>query len=156
MSTSNEWQLWGLFLMMGFGFAAGFVFDLLRVWRVLTHPSPPKVFVQDVLFCVGSATAFFFCLIPLTGGAVRGPFLLGAAAGGAVYFATCGRILLPAVRWVLRLWRRITAPIRLAGRFVFGALTGAIRAVFRPLCRRGRIWVKKVKLFIKKVLQVRG
>lgn len=154
MGWDNDWQLSGLFLAAGLGFVLGLVFDLLRVLRALTHPSAAAVFWQDVLFCVGGATAFFFFLLPITGGTVRGYLLLGTAVGFAVYLGTFGRFLVSLCQKASRVWGRLTAPLRRAGARLLAGIGTVFVRITAPLRGCGKICLKKVGIFIKKVLHV--
>lgn len=71
-------SLWcGAFLLM--------VYDGLRIFRRVVPHSPAAVGVEDFFFWVGSGLYLFSRVFQENEGALRGYFLLGAAAGMAAW-----------------------------------------------------------------------
>lgn len=150
MLWENGWQLQGLFLSCGLGFLLGLWYDGLRLLRTLLRWGRIGTFIADVLFCVSAALCLFFFSFPLTGGAVRGYLLLGAAVGFAVYLGTIGRV---SVRFCVRIGRGFVRVMRPIGRGIHAVLQ-RMAAPFVIIGRFGRKKTKKIAFFLKKLLHI--
>lgn len=150
MGWENNWQLNGLFLSCGFGFLTGVWYDVLRVIRTVLRFGKIGVFLSDMLFCVSTATAFFFFSFPLTGGAVRGYLLLGTALGFVVYLYTVGRVFVWFCLAIVRFIKRLTGPLFRLVSAIFGKIATLLSV---PVCFV-RKKTKKIVFFLKKLLHI--
>lgn len=99
---ANAVQLQELFLAGGMGFLLGAYYDVFRVIRCLWRPSTAAVFVQDVLYFITAAPMTFVFLLAITGGVWRWYIGVGWIIGFAAYRYTVGRILVKAVKALLK------------------------------------------------------
>lgn len=109
----------------GVGILLAALYDLFRLWRVLTSPPPRRVFFQDLLFFVLAAALTQLGALPVSRGKIRLFHLLAIGLGGLVYGQTAGRLTLPLFRLIRRGWE------------------GLGRAIARPADRMARFWKKK-------------
>lgn len=115
-----------LFAFLLLGIALFLLYDLLRLWRLLTG-SVVLSFIADILWWITAAFACFSFLLAYFDGAVRVLPLLACGAGFAAGYFTLGRVTKP-------LWVKLSKPIR---------------AFFSSLRKK----VQKVNKKVKKVLQ---
>lgn len=101
MEYSN-WQqliifLYGLIVGMGFGF----VFDVLRAFRVFFY-GKISVFLQDFFYFLFCALVSFVYLFILNRGQVRLFALMALTIGALGYYLTAGKFLFPFIRRLLQ------------------------------------------------------
>ena len=135
----SEW-LWGV----GWGLCLGAAFGLYGFLRLIFCPGRVLAFAADVLFCAAAGVATFLFDLGLTGGRLRGYWLLGVAVGFIADRVTVGR-------WLSPIARRSAAGLRRIGGQADRRITAAaakIGRVTRTVCS-----IEKFRLFFKKALK---
>lgn len=77
------------------GIIAGLVYDLYRTIRYHSKPSKLITYIQDFLFWVIITWVFFFTLIKINWGEIRGYIILGFFLGVIIYIITFSKYIYP-------------------------------------------------------------
>lgn len=120
---SAQLALFGQSVLLGL--AAGFLYDLLRAFRMRRRE---LTWLLDLLYCFLTLTAAFLFLLRCGEGELRLYALLGAAGGGIIYFGTLSE-------WFRSIWR-----------FWVENLTVFLRILFLP-----GLWLIKLCTFFRKM-----
>ncbi len=104
-----------VFLMcIGFGFALGIFYDLVRLLRKSFFTFKKALLIQDVLYCIISTFAVFCFLLCVNDGEIRFFTIFGLVTGWIIYYFTFGSLVVKitdeissAVRYVMRPVRKI-------------------------------------------------
>lgn len=121
-----------------------FIYDIIRVTRVLGADSFVAVFIGDVFFWLVSAVTVFIFLIATTNGEIRGYVLWSGAVGFLLYRFTIGRIVFKPIRVLLCFIARVIKKASdISARFClltegclnrfFIKVIGFLKAVFRAV-----------------------
>lgn len=114
-----------LMLAFGFGFLLGVAYDLFRIVRLTVTRGRVAVFVMDVAYFLSAGVLVFLFMLAHNQGELRFYMLLGIALGFLIYYFTFGAFVLKwsnrLVRFLRRflkaVWRIVSAPFRMIGRF---------------------------------------
>lgn len=98
------------------GIAAGVLYGILRVLRVLFFRGRISVFIIDFLYMIAVSLALFCFSIAYINGAVRIYLYFGCLIGFVLYRGTLGRLIsavtLPVARYVICISRKIQVKIK--------------------------------------------
>ena len=87
MILSMSGQAWIFLACVALGFAVGFKYDLVRVFRRVVRHRNFAVQIEDGLFWVMAALAVFYFLLRQNFGEVRAFAVAGVIIGMGLYFA---------------------------------------------------------------------
>lgn len=97
-----------LFLVcLGLGALLAFIYDVVRVFRLLFRHKDWLVDVEDLLFWIFTAWLVFRTLFAYNRGALRGYAFLGMFLGVMLYALTLSRLFLLIVEKMLPYWRKV-------------------------------------------------
>lgn len=136
-------ELYSFLLTVLMGMAAGFLFDLERVWRRLVRPGSIAVKVADVLFILFAGVGLIIGIFYASWGELRLYLLLGIACGAILY----SRLASPAVSRLVEKMLRYAARIILAVAAAVRAVLHGIAVVVLPPVNRLRTPVRRIKRF---------
>lgn len=106
------------------GFVLGAVYDVFRIFRVITRSGRVTVFVLDIIYWLICASATFAFLLLQNEGKLRSLIIISEVAGAALYYYTIGTIVI----------KKTTA----ASSSVKRHARAATAAIARPIRRFGR------------------
>lgn len=123
-----------LFLVcFGLGMLLAFIYDMVRVFRMLFRHRDWLVDVEDLMFWLFTAWLVFRTLFIYNRGALRGYAFLGMFLGVLLYALTLSRILLKVVTKLVPYWNKagdfIRKPFVLFSRFLRKRLKNIITQV---------------------------
>lgn len=151
--ADNSEQLYHLFLFGGLGLLLAVYYDAFRTWRVLFHSGKLAVALQDIVFFLSSALAFFLLSLAVTGGVLRWFLFLGVVLGFVAYRMTVGLFSVRLLRWIFQTISRLFEGIGRAVRAVLRILWIPFRLPCRVLRRIFKKFAQKIPIFSKKVLK---
>lgn len=97
-----------LFLVcFGLGVLLAFIYDVVRIFRLLFRHKDWMVDVEDLLFWIFTAWLVFRTLFTYNRGALRGYAFLGMFLGVILYVLTLSRLLLLIVEKILPYWQKV-------------------------------------------------
>ena len=105
METSYELHFLLLYLSLGLGIFLGLVYDVFKLFRLLTGAGKFVVFVEDILFCAFCGVCFSVVFYNASRGAMRLYAFLAAIATFSLYYFTVGRLTEKAARKVVSVVR---------------------------------------------------
>ena len=105
METSYELHFLLLYLSLGLGIFLGLVYDIFKLFRLLTGAGKFVVFVEDILFCAFCGVCFSVVFYNASRGAMRLYAFLAAIATFSLYYFTVGRLTEKAARKVVSVVR---------------------------------------------------
>lgn len=85
MDTSLMIELHIFFTAVYGGLIAGFIYDIYKTIRYFSKPSKIITYIEDLLFWTIIATIFFFILIKINWGEIRGYIIFGFIIGVLIY-----------------------------------------------------------------------
>ena len=135
-----------LLCFCGVGALLGGIYDLLRLWRILTSPPARRVFWQDLLFFTLAAALTQLLALPVSSGRIRLFHLLAIGLGAFLYLETAGRLTLPLFRLIRRGWDGVCGWIRPLG--------APIRSGWQKAGEKGVKILKKVWKKLKNLLHL--
>lgn len=103
----DEMTLFGICLLLGAGLA--FVYDIIRILRILVPHYDAVVDVEDLAFWLFTAWMVFRTLFIYNRGALRAYAFLGMFLGVVIYAFTISRVLMCAVRKIVPYLKKLTA-----------------------------------------------
>lgn len=77
------------------GLIAGVIYDLYRTLRYVSKPSKYSTYLQDILFWTIITFLFFYILIKINWGELRGYIVLGFILGIIIYIKVFSKITYP-------------------------------------------------------------
>ncbi|HAE92493.1 spore cortex biosynthesis protein YabQ [Tissierella praeacuta] len=107
MDTSLMVELY-IFLTAAYGgLIAGFIYDIYKTVRYFSKPSKIVTYIEDILFWTIIASVFFFILIKINWGEIRGYIILGFIIGAFIYLKIFSKFIYPICIKVGRIVREI-------------------------------------------------
>lgn len=130
-----------LFLVcLGLGAILAFIYDMVRIFRLLFRHKDWVVDLEDLLFWLFTAWLVFRTLFIYNRGALRGYAFLGMFLGVMIYALTLSRLFLKATAKLVPYWKKIgnfaRKPFCFFGQFVRKRLKNIIIQV--KMAIRGR------------------
>lgn len=129
------------------GLIAGLIYDFYRILRYKTKPSKKGTYIQDFLFWTIVAILFFYILIKVNWGELRGFIIIGFFLGIIIYIKLFSRFIYPLCAKLMELIFKIISLVFLPIRFVRSRTSPGIKK-FRRLCKEMVGGVKKYKKII--------
>ena len=144
-------QLKQLLFMACFGFAAAFVYDILRAMRRIYAQSTAAVSVQDILFWLLCAIGTLLAVFRVNYGEIRFFMFLGIFIGAAVYYAVVSPVFLKITAYAAGVIAAaadvLMYPFRLIINFmrpIFEYFVNFIKKYLKKLLICGKIITKRV------------
>lgn len=100
------------------GLIAGFIYDVYRSIRYISRPSKYVAYIQDFLFWTVVVILFFYILIKINWGELRGFIVIGFFLGITIYMKIFSRFLYPICVKILKLISKFISLIFSPFRFV--------------------------------------
>ncbi|WP_353094413.1 spore cortex biosynthesis protein YabQ [Tissierella praeacuta] len=85
MDTSLMLELHIFFTAVYGGLIAGFIYDIYKTIRYFSRPSKIITYIEDLLFWTIIASVFFYILIKINWGEIRGYIIFGFIIGVFIY-----------------------------------------------------------------------
>mgnify|MGYP000793473977 CR=1 FL=1 len=131
MLIYDEMELFIVCLILGAVLA--FIYDLVRIFRLLFQHKDWLVDVEDLMFWIFTAWLVFRTLFFYNRGALRGYAFLGMFLGVMLYALTLSRLLLWLVEKLIPYWKKmgelVRKPFVLLGQFIRKRLKNIITQV---------------------------
>src|SRR5699024_4339163 len=89
------------------GIVAGFIYDLYKAFRYFFKPNKIITYVQDFLFWVTITYVFFYTLLKINWGEIRGFIILGFFIGIIIYIITFSKYIYPMTVRICGILKRI-------------------------------------------------
>lgn len=122
MDTTLMLELYTFFTVIYGGMIAGFLYDIYRTIRYFSKPSKFITYLEDLLFWTIVASVFFYFLIKINWGEIRGYIILGFFLGAFIYYKVFSKFIYPFCikggRIVKKIIKKITTLILYPFRFL--------------------------------------
>lgn len=132
----EEITLFGICLALG-AFLA-FVYDVIRVLRMLIPHKDIVVDIQDLVFWVFTAWKVFSTLVVYNHGTLRAYAFLGMFLGVVIYALTLSRLILFIIRKIVPYWKRCVHILL----YPFESVKGIIRKMLKNVVTEVKIAIK--------------
>lgn len=134
MDTTLMLELHMFFTAIYGGLISGFIYDIYRTIRYFSKPSKFITYLEDLLFWTIIASIFFYILIKINWGEIRGYIVLAFFIGILIYSKTFSKFIYPLCIKI--------------GRIVNKTIKGIVNSIlfpFRFLKNKSSPTIKKMK-----------
>ena len=94
MYINDYFQLNILLYSVGFGFFAGFFYDMFKILYLIVFKSNKVLFIKDVIYCIISTFLCFAFLLAINDGKIRVYIIIGILLGYISWFISISSLFL--------------------------------------------------------------
>lgn len=142
-------QFENLMPALGLGFILGFLYDIVRLLRLICSKGKTFLFVTDMLFVIMSAVTSYLLYIAVNNGHIRVYLVAAQILGATVYRFTAGELIFSFFEKITlavkKIIKTVFAPFLIFGRRVLGIMR-------KTIAKSGKI-LKKIQNKFKKPLK---
>lgn len=123
----DEVELFIVCLILGMILA--FIYDCVRIFRMLFHHKDWLVDLEDLFFWIATAWLVFRTLFAYNRGTLRGYAFLGLFLGVLAYALTLSRLYLSLAKKMLPFWDKLKAILKKPFRFFFNFVRKTLKNI---------------------------
>lgn len=125
------------------GIVLGVFYDVFRIARIAFNPKFIIIFIEDILFCLGTAVTVVLFVYYANSGIIRWFALFGCALAFAFYYFTVGKLVMFLSEKIIRLIAAIL-------RFIYNITFVPVRRFIKFIVKIIRLAFKKIIAAVKK------
>lgn len=153
MILSFSFQIEIVLLAITIGFAMGFFYDIIRIFRNIVFHGNILIHIEDIIYWIFMSIAIFLIILYVNNGEIRAFFVIGIILGMLFYFFTISKLFIKVSNKILFIIKRIIKFIIECILTPFKIVLNILRTILRPIFKVFYKNFKKTGLNIKKVLQ---